>query len=428
MNPSSDDRIADLTKELARVEREIAQLRQANPAVCRSGPRRWSRLQTAVPGLLLGAWVLSAGAPPSQDDLEQRVSDLEARLMKGPGTTTRIQAPFEIVGGGGNVILQVTQAMPTLSNGVGIFTQGKIGGVIVTHDGQDIAGLGTADGGKGGLLYIADENGVSRAEVDRDGVDVKNGGGETVVGMYTTGDEAYAGRVAILNGQKIIATLEGSEDGGVLDISNGKGKTRAQLGVDDDNGYISTFYKGKTEVEMGTSDKGEPQLSVSDNGKLRAALRVSAGAGHLSLANAKDLVVANVTATGSGDGGAVIVGNGSGKGVASLESGADGRGMVQIFQPGAGSVAVLTQDTKGGQLQIKNDAGIPVANFKSSEEGDGFWQLTNTAGVPTVEAGTDEENRGLVRVGPYHTCTPAMGTALVGVAMLPDCIRGRNKQ
>jgi len=51
-----------------------------------------------------------------------------------------------------------------------------------------------------------------------------------------------------------------------------------------------------------------------------------------------------------------------------------------------------------------------------------------TAGVPTVEAGTDEENRGLVRVGPYHTCTPAMGTALVGVAMLPDCIRGRNKQ
>ena len=103
MNPPGHDHIAHLTDELERVQRELAQF------------RRRSRLQTTVPALLLGVWFVSAGAPV-QDDLEQRVTALEARLLKGPGTTTRIQAPFEVVGAGGNVILQVTQSLPTVSN------------------------------------------------------------------------------------------------------------------------------------------------------------------------------------------------------------------------------------------------------------------------------------------------------------------------
>jgi hypothetical protein len=89
---------------------------------------------------------------------------------------------------------------------------------------------------------------------------------------------------------------------------------------------------------------------------------------------------------------------------------------------------VLTEDANGGQLQIKSASGTPVANLKTSGEGHGYWQLTNAAGNPTLEGGTDEGGRGLVRVGPYYQCSPAVGTALVGVAMLPDCIRGRDKQ
>ena len=322
MNPSSDDRIAHLTGELARLERELAQLRQANPAAGPSGPRRWSRLQAAVPGLLLGAWVLSAGAPASQDDLEQRVSELEERLLKGPGTTTRIQAPFEVVGRGGNVILQVAQTMPNVKNGVGIFTEGQNAGVVVNHGGNDVAGLGTAEEGEGGYLYIGDQNGISRAEVRaEDGVSVLNAGGQVVAAMYAMDEGSSSGRVAIMDQEKMIASLEGNDEGGVLDVSNGKGKTRAQLGVDDGNGYIATFYNGKTEVEMGLSDKGEPQLVLNQKGQPRAALRLSAGAGHLSVSNAKGSVVANVSGTGTANGGAVIVGNSSGKGVASLGDG-----------------------------------------------------------------------------------------------------------
>ena len=429
MNPSSDDRIAHLTGELARLERELAQLRQANPAAGPSGPRRWRRLQAAVPGLLLGAWVLSAGAPASQDDLEQRVSELEERLLKGPGTTTRIQAPFEVVGRGGNVILQVAQTMPNVKNGVGIFTEGQNAGVVVNHGGNDVAGLGTAEEGEGGYLYIGDQNGISRAEVRaEDGVSVLNAGGQVVAAMYAMDEGSSSGRVAIMDREKMIASLEGNDEGGVLDVSNGKGKTRAQLGVDDGNGYIATFYNGKTEVEMGLSDKGEPQLVLNQKGQPRAALRLSAGAGHLSVSNAKGSVVANVSGTGTADGGSVIVGNSSGKGIASLGTAANGSGLVQVFEPGGKSIAVMAQDKSGGLLQIKNGAGIPVANLKAADsDGGGYWQLTDPSGTPVVEAGADGA-RGVVRAGPFFECLPKMGTAIVAVAPLPDCIKGRSKR
>jgi len=407
------DRVAHLTEELERVRREL----------------RSAKLMTVVPLLLLGTWVLSAGAPASQDDLEQRVSELEARLLKGPGTTTRIQAPFEVVGPGGNVILQVSQAFPTVSNGVGIFWQGKDGGVTVSRSGHDIAGMGTSEDGEGGLLFIGDQYGVPRAEVrGAGGVSVLNGSGQAVASMVAMDEGPGDGRLAVLQGDKVLASLEGSDDGGMLDISNLKGKSVAQLGVDDDNGYIATLDpKGRAEVELGVSDKGEARLAVSHKGKVRATLGLSTAAGHLSVSNTKDLVVANVTGNGTNNGGAVTVGNGSGKGVANLTAGADGSGLVQVFQPGAGSVAVLTQDKSGGLLQIKNGSGTPVANLKASAEGGGYWQLSDPGGNPMVEGGS-ADGRGIVRAGPYYTCTPAMGTALVGVAMLPDCIRGRDKK
>jgi len=419
MNSSSHDRISHLNDELERVQRELAQF------------RRRSRLQTAVPALLIGAWVVTAGAP-AQDDLEQRVSQLEARLQKGPGTTTRIQAPFEVVGAGGNVILQVSQSLPTVSNGVGIFNQGALGGVLVSHGGHDIAGMGTAESGDGGLLFIGDQYGVPRAEVRADdGVNVLNGGGQVVASMYAMDEAPYYGRFVIMNGKKMVASMEGIDGGGLVDVADEKGKSVAQISADEEgNGYIATIDPTSryAEVELGLSDKGEPHVSVSTKGKERAALRLSAGAGHLSLSNAKDLVVANVTATGTGDGGAVIVGNGSGKGVASLATGSDGAGMVQVFQPGGKSIAVMTQDKGGGLLQIKNGSGVPISSFTTAGDGGGYWQLGDPSGNPVVEAGSDGP-KGVVRAGPYFKCSAtAMMGPTVGIASLPDCIQGRDKQ
>jgi hypothetical protein len=252
-----------------------------------------------------------------------------------------------------------------------------------------------------------------------------------VVAAMLAGEEGSDnGRFAIMRGENMVGALEGHEEGAMFTISNDQGKEVAQIGVDDGNGYIATLDPNRryAEVEMGVSEKGDPGLTVSQKGKARAILGLRTNAGHLALANAKDLIVANVTGTGPGDGGAVTVGNGSGKGVANVTAGADGSGLVQVFQPGAGSVVVLTQDKAGGLLQIKNGSGTPVASFKAgNSDGGGYWQLTDAGGNPMVEGGSDE-GRGIVRAGPFYTCLPAMGTAIVGVASLPDCIRGRNKK
>jgi hypothetical protein len=430
MNPSGPDRIAHLTEELERVRRELLQLQQTMPHIRPPGVLRWGRLLTAAPLLILGTWLLSAGAPASQDDLEQRVSELEARLLKGPGSTTRIQAPFEVVGPGGNVILQVSQSLPTVSNGVGIFWRGKDGGVTVSRSGHDIAGMGTSEDGEGGLLFIGDQYGVPRAEVRAaDGVNVLDGGGQVVASMDALDDAPSSGRFAIMRGKKMLASLEGGDEGGMLDISNEKGKSVAQLGVDDGNGYVATLDpQGYGEVELGVSEKGEPRVAVKEKGSVRASLSLSAGAGHLAVKNSKDLVVANVTGTGTGNGGAVIVGNGSGKGVANLTAAADGSGLVQVFQPGGPPVVVLAQDKTGGLVQVKNGSGTPVANLKTSTEGGGYWQLTDAGGNPVVEGGS-AEGRGIVRAGPYYRCSStAQAVPLIGVARLPDCIMGRDKQ
>jgi hypothetical protein len=60
-------------------------------------------------------------------------------------------------------------------------------------------------------------------------------------------------------------------------------------------------------------------------------------------------------------------------------------------------------------------------------DGGGYWQLTDPAGNPVVDAGATKNGLGLVRAGPTYLCTPPVGTAMVGVAMLPDCIRGLPK-
>jgi hypothetical protein len=427
MDHASNDTVVHLTEELERVHRALAELQNARPQPRRGGPRNWSGVWVTVP-LLLGTWLLSAQTPADQDDLEKRVSELEARLLKGPGTTTRIQAPFEVVGAGGNVILQVTQGLPTVNNGVGIFSGGKLAGVAIFRGGHDIAGLGTTEEGKGGLVFATDENGPDAEMRGGDGVRVLNGGGQVVAAMEALDEPPFGGRFAVMHGDKVVASLEEGDEGGLLDVSDEKGKSVAQLAVEDGNGYVSTLDpKGYAEVSMEVSEKGEPRLSVREKGKVRASLGLTAGAGVLSISNSKGSAVANVRGDGTKDGGAVIVGNGSGQGVANMTSGADGLGLIQVFQPGGKSLAVLTQDKQGGFLQIKNESGTPVANLKASTEGAGYWQLTDPGGNPVVEGGFDE-GLGIVRAGPLYRCSAlAQAVPLVGTVRLPDCIRGRNK-
>jgi hypothetical protein len=103
----------------------------------------------------------------------------------------------------------------------------------------------------------------------------------------------------------------------------------------------------------------------------------------------------------------------------------DGRGLLQVFGPGNRPIAVLTQatDHPGGLLQISGDDG-PVANVMAGAHG-GFFQLSNASGVPTVEAGTLTNGRGMVRVGPEYKCSPLKAsTPVIGLPGFEDCLVG----
>jgi hypothetical protein len=175
-----------------------------------------------------------------------------------------------------------------------------------------------------------------------------------------------------------------------------------------------------------TTAKGMPSVEVTnESGAAVASMTSLAKAGIVYVKNAAGAAVGSVNGAAEG-GGAVVVANTSGLGVAQMSSGPDGHGLLQIFQGGTKSVAVLTQSDHGGLLQLKNATGTPVASLMAATAGGGFWQLTDPAGGSVAEAGFDGK-AGLVRVGPNYVCAPAVGTAIVGVAALPDCIRGRVK-
>jgi hypothetical protein len=240
-------------------------------------------------------------------------------------------------------------------------------------------------------------------------------------------------------GRTIFRVMEGAPVGADVVITGGSAGDKAGL-------YLVAAGAPRPVAGIGKTSDGAALIVVRDkSGQASASLTTAKGTPSVEVANAAGSMVASMTSLGNAGlmyvrnasgspvasvnggadgGGAVIVANTTGLGVAQMSSGAEGLGLVQIFKAGSRSVAVLTQDGRGGLLQIKNASGTPVASFKTEAKGGGYWQLTDPAGDNVADAGFDG-TAGLVRVGPSFVCEPARGTAIVGVAPLPDCIRGR---
>jgi hypothetical protein len=400
--------------------------------------------------LVLCTSTLAAQAQPSLADLEKRVGELEARLLKGPGTSTRIRAPFEVVDAAGNVILQVTQGAPGGAS-VAIWQIGKGQGVLTfQRNGHEIAGIGVGDKGDG-ELYISDAGGTERAEILGSGLlSIRDKEGSPVAGIVAR-ENGY-GRFVLSHGETIAATLEEDENGGLLQINNKSGETVAEAGADDEGAGGVSILDGDYElVALRPADIGDGGEVVISNGegKHLATLGASStkddggelvistgtgkqlvsigpsksngGAGAVSVHSADGKPMANLTGTG-----ALLIGNYKGQVVAQMKAGADGVGLVQINRPGGGPQAVLGADASGGLLQVENAAGTPVASFKAGETGGGYFQLTNSGGQPTVEGGTLGNGRGFVHAGPIYRCNSNLGMGMVPTAagLSPDCLIG----
>jgi hypothetical protein len=155
-----------------------------------------------------------------------------------------------------------------------------------------------------------------------------------------------------------------------------------------------------------------------------------ANAGKLSVMNAEGKPVVGLT--GGNRGGIVAVANSTSVPLAEMSVSDDGRrGIFQVNQ-NQKPMAVLTEaiESPGGLLQLFNNSQ-PVVSVTVSRKGAGYWQLTNAAGLPTVEAGTNPEGEGVVRAGPFYGCIPinaSLPSPLITPGFgFPDCIKGNAK-
>jgi hypothetical protein len=386
MTLPSNDRLSDLAHELEELRAELTRVR-GQEMDRRTGRRGHSaNAWLAAPLIMVAWWTLSAQTPgPISPEIEKRLSALESLIRRGPGNSTQVTAPFDVIGSDGKAILRVGK--DNSAGAVAIWrAPGRPGGnvTIRSDNGVVLGSIGTANAGNG-VAFTADAKGNPRAQLSGQGaVIVFDEKADQVGGIVVSEGR---GRVAVWKDGKRVAAMDvDAEHGnaGALTVMNPAGKVVATMSV----------------------DAQDPN------------------AGALSVMNSAGKPVAGLIG-GLKGGGAVAVANPGGVTLAEMSVADDGRGLFQVFGRGQRPIAVLTEakEYPGGLLQISNTS-LPVANLTVGKGGGGYWQLTNASGVPTVEAGTLPSGRGTVRAGPLYKCSPIQAATPVLAVGLPDCLLG----
>ena len=431
-------------------------------------------------GAVLGAPALTAG---NRAALEIQVLELTRRvavLEQTQGTSSRVTAPFTVMGKDGKPILVVTDNVATAEwarvtiggsatghSVVAVSTDGKPGGagavLVAEPDGRGsmtirnskgepivrAAESGTGDGllevhdrANRGLFLVtpslasaawarvtvgAGAGGMSALMVSQDG---RVGGGGVVI---TAEPGTNPGSVAVRsNAGKTLSALSGNE-GGVLVVRDAAEKDRVRV---DQKGVLVTVNEvGGAISLMGSTGTALARIGLHPEGKdaalmvMNAAgtpvgvMRAAGESGALSVMNGAGKAVAGLLGGGAA-GGTVAVATSAGATMARMTVTDDGRGLFQVqARNGGGPIAVLTQNVEraGGLLQIYN-SGASVANLTVGSAGAGYLQLSDASGNPTVEAGTLTDGNGTVRAGPNYQCLPV--TLSGPISFVPNCIMG----
>jgi hypothetical protein len=152
---------------------------------------------------------------------------------------------------------------------------------------------------------------------------------------------------------------------------------------------------------------GKPIFTVTDGAVKQAVGRIRIG-------------------RGSGDNYGVSVANAAGTLVAALTEASNGAGGFGVYdQAGNRSVQVIAG--QGVRLYGPSDKEVVSIGFNGAHPDRGVLQISgllqvfNAAGETVVEAGSNSNGVGVVRVGPGAKCVP------MGTLRLPDCIMGRKQ-
>jgi hypothetical protein len=189
-------------------------------------------------------------------------------------------------------------------------------------------------------------------------------------------------------------------------ISDGRDTTgvtaRVAIGVDEEgktNFRVFNRTHGKI-LEVSQEDSGGGRLHLYDPA---GNADVTLGAMHFGgYFRAQTPDGGRVALLGTEPGNAfVVLRDGSKKSRATMVVGKDGKPEFALF----------------------NSAHQDIINLGQDNRGTGVLQLFNASGATVVQAGTNQDGKGAVLVGPSYKCVPASGV----LPVLPDCIVGHKQ-
>lgn len=354
MTDDRQDRLQQLGDRVAALEACLATL----PPGPRTGRRHRLLLAAALALPLLAA----AGVGTAQQEVQ-------VDLIRNVGGVTQVSGPFEVIDGGGRVLLSVGSG-GSFNAAVKIHAREGSGGLVEANNGEGItvASLGTDPQGQGSLQLLEASGGVSLL-ADPDKLAIVGEAGKTVAAIQTAGKNG--GQIAVWgDGKEAVAGLSGDAKGGALVVRDLAGVSVATLGASGD---------GKGELQILGKEQAVALLTVSE-----------AGAGSLTLTDAgggKGVVAlggASGSDSQSGGGGSVLVHDNGGQEAALLGTTPDGKGIVAILQQ-TRLVAQLTAAEAGtGVLALLNEDGASVLQASVNDSGAGELTLGTAAGNPGV--------------------------------------------
>lgn len=329
--------------------------------------------------------------------------------------------------------------------------EGSFGGNVIAYNnaGEEVAGIGSSDEGKGRVVIIDNNTQVAVLKADENGTGsmalLTPDGKKGVEVMGQGGGESSGGSVMVFNQTEEEAVTLRVEDqgGGVIGVYSDD-DAAAQLSGDSlellddgepilslesDPGQFAVFDEGAEAVLLGLNEQGMGQVILLKDSKVGVSLEVTVdGEGEVDVYGQNSGKPAAAMRS-TGGGGLVAVTSSSGEVASEMSVSGDGRGQVVVWNPG-GKVpaAIMTRspDAPGGLVQVSNTQ-LGVSFLAVGPMGAGRLQLHDASGNNMVEAGTADD-RGIVRVGPLFKCSPIQAATPVMAFGVPDCILGATRK
>lgn len=321
MTQPSNDRLTDAMQDIEELRAELSQIRRQQ---IQSIKNRW-RLRIgllAASLVVVSSWAWSAqSTDPALVEIEKRLRTLESLIRKGPGDTTQVTGPLDVIGPDGKHVLVVRDAGLEIMNPAG---------KVVAYVGTNTAGDGTVtvsdqkgterasmegnglitvwnpqgnpmvrlwdDAEKGGHVMVFDPKGSPRAAMSGFGVVNVINAAKLQVAALTVGEDDL-GRVAIFDNNKKVVEMIGSGDGsGYIHLSDQGKAARSILAP----GAFALFDKdGHITVEADADAAGGGQVRVGDkHGSDRAVMGVTSAGGYLFVTDTKDALRASISGEG----------------------------------------------------------------------------------------------------------------------------------